>query len=93
MQGSKSTPRCGDHVLHLPSDETWVVAYADPVIDRLAWAGWPNGIARLSDCEITKQCSDEEHREAVDGWRNSGSDDGRKSKVLAFYGGENVKAA
>ena len=86
-------PRCGDYVLHRPSGEEWVVAYADPVIDLLAWAGWPNGTAKLSDCEVTKRCTDDEHRKAVEEWRNSGSDDGRKRKVLAFYGGANVEAA
>lgn len=90
---TQTTPRCGDHVLHKPSGETWVVAYADPVIDRIAWAGWPNGTAKLSDCEITKRCTDAEHREEVEAWRKSSGDDGRKSKVLALYGGANVEAA
>jgi hypothetical protein len=90
---SETTPRCGDHVKHAPSGETWIVAYADPVIDQLAWAGWPNGTAKISDCEITKRCTDQEHRKEVEAWRNSGSDDGRKSRVLAFYGGANAEAA
>lgn len=42
--------RTGDHVLHKPSGETWVVAFVDG--DDLAWCGWPNGLARTSDCEL-----------------------------------------
>ena len=51
--------RCGDHVHHRPSGEDWVVAYDDG--DDLAWCGWPDGLARTSDCELVKACSDEEH--------------------------------
>jgi hypothetical protein len=55
-----AAPRCGDHVLHRPSGETWLVAWCEG--DDLAWCGWPNGMARTSDCEIVKRASDEEHR-------------------------------
>lgn len=51
--------RTGDHVLHKPSGETWVVAFVDG--DDLAWCGWPNGLARTSDCELVKACDDDEH--------------------------------
>lgn len=51
--------RTGDYVLHKPSGETWVVAYVNG--DDLAWCGWPHGLARTSDCELVKQCTDEEH--------------------------------
>jgi hypothetical protein len=54
-----AAPRCGDHVLHRPSGETWVVAWCEG--DDLAWCGWPNGMARTSDCEIVKRAPDEEH--------------------------------
>lgn len=78
-------PRCGDHVLHRPSGETWVVAYADPATDDLAWAGWPNGLARLSDCEIVHRCTDAEHRLQVEAWAGT-PDDSRSSRVLRRYG-------
>lgn len=56
---SDALPRAGDHVLHGPSGETWVVAHADA--HDLAWCGWPDGLARTSDCTIVKRCSDAEH--------------------------------
>jgi hypothetical protein len=43
----------GDHVLHKPTGETWIVARVDG--DRLAWCGWPEGWARLSDCRLVKK--------------------------------------
>lgn len=57
-------PRCGDTVFHRPTGETWVVAYAEG--EYLAWFGWPDGLAKLSDCEVKERCSDEEHAKAVD---------------------------
>lgn len=51
--------RCGDHVFHVPSGETWVVAYVED--DRLAWCGWPDGTAALDDCTRVHACSDAEH--------------------------------
>lgn len=65
-------PRCGDHVYHRPSQEKWLVAYADADRDELAWAGWPEGIAKLSDCELIHQCSDADHAEAVRRWLDAG---------------------
>ncbi len=80
-------PRCGDFVLHRPSGERWLVAYADPDRDDLAWFGWPNGLARLSDCEVVRRCTDDQHAKAVDEWRRSSGDDGRRNRVLRMYGG------
>lgn len=51
--------RCGDKVKHGPTGETWVVAYVDG--EYLAWCGWPEGEARVSDCTLVEACSDEEH--------------------------------
>ena len=58
-------PRCGDTVHHRPSGEDWLVAYADPARDELAWCGWPPGVAKLSDCTLVRRCSDEEHAALV----------------------------
>lgn len=58
-QNQCRTFRAGDVVHHLPSDEEWTVAYVDG--DNLAWCGWPDGAARISDCRLKKACSDEEH--------------------------------
>lgn len=47
-----------DHVLHAPTGETWLVAYVEG--DRLAWCGWPPGLAELSDCTLVKKATAEE---------------------------------
>ena len=48
----------GDTVRHDPTGEKWIVAYVRG--DRLAWCGWPEGEAALSDCTlITKATPDE----------------------------------
>lgn len=75
-------PRCGDHVLHHPSGEEWLVAWVEGA--DLAPAGWPECIARLSDCEVTFRCDDAAHRKAVDSWRVSSG--GHRAQVLRLYG-------
>lgn len=81
-------PRCGDRVFHRPSRETWRVAWAEG--DCLAWEGWPNGIASLSDCLLVYRCTDHEHRAAIERWeqsRSSGHEsDSRRARVLRLYG-------
>lgn len=76
-------PRCGDHVLHKPSGEMWVVAYADDFV--LAPAGWPDTRAPTDSCEIVKRCKDKEHAEAVREWAQAGYDDSRRKMVLKMY--------
>jgi hypothetical protein len=61
--GGGAAPRCGDHVLHRPSGETWIVAWCEG--DDLAWCGWPNGMARTADCDVTIRVTDEAHRSMV----------------------------
>lgn len=84
-----TTPRCGDHVLHHPSGQTWVVAFADEDRGELSAAGWPASIVKLSDCELVMRCSDAEHTAAVLGWMTSGGTGGdfRRARVLALYMG------
>ena len=43
----------GDTVHHTPTGEKWIVAYVRG--DRLAWCGWPEGEAALSDCTLVKK--------------------------------------
>lgn len=76
-------PRCGDHVHHEPSGETWVVAWADA--EHLAYAGWPDGVARRADCRITKLATDDEHRDAVAQWSRSHCER-RRLRVMSMYG-------
>ena len=78
----KTTMRCGDIVHHVPLDEDWTVAWAE--YEDMAWTGWPNGIARIADCEIVYSCTDQEHVEAVKQW--IGVDDLRTGRVMKLYG-------
>lgn len=86
MTDQKHTPgprfRCGDAVRHVPSGETWRVAYDDGT--HLAWAGWPDGRARSQDCELVRACTDAEHRAEVERWREAG-DGSRRAAVLRMY--------
>ena len=75
------TYRTGDHVKHIPSGEEWVVAWCDG--DDLAWCGWPDGMARTSDCRLVKRASDDEHMRAV--FEVSKSDGPRGAKVRRMY--------
>jgi hypothetical protein len=55
--------RAGDHVLHRPTGETWVVAFVDG--DDLAACGWPFSIVPVSDCSLVKACTDAKHIERL----------------------------
>lgn len=84
LQQGQDVIRAGDHVLHAPSGEIWVVAWADPSTNDLAWCGWPDGIARLSDCTLVKAVSDAEHQQKLRELKASGGS--RASKALRLYG-------
>ena len=81
--------RTGDAVVHGPTGETWVVAYADHERGELAWLGWPPGYAELSDCELEESCSDEEHKAVLvrlsemRGDERRGGHDRRKTWAIA----------
>lgn len=47
-----------DHVKHEPTGEEWIVAFVRG--DRLAWCGWPEGQAALSDCTMIKKATPED---------------------------------
>lgn len=78
-------PRCGDTVFHKPTGERWIVAYADAERDELAWCGWPEGLAKLSDCEVVEKCSDASHQSTVLMWKKS-SDGPRRERVKRMFG-------
>jgi hypothetical protein len=61
--------RAGDCVWHREVGERWIVAYVRG--EHLAWCGWPPGEARVSECDLVKACSDEEHVRALACWANS----------------------
>jgi len=56
--------RTGDTVKHIPTGELWTVAWADE--RELMPCGWPEGFAKVSDCELVEACSDEEHWRLVE---------------------------
>lgn len=78
--------RCGDTVLHYPSGETWTVAYADYERDALAWMGWPEGFAKITDCILLASATDAEHREHVERWSKLTTNDHRPAVVRRLYG-------
>jgi hypothetical protein len=84
-QKAPALPRCGDTVRHRPTREKWIVAWAEG--DDIAWTGWPDGMARLSDCDVIRRYTDAEHRAWVEKWRSTGDRDSRRSRVLRLYGG------
>lgn len=43
-----------DRVFHRPTGETWLLAYADYETGDLSWLGWPEGRARISDCDLVE---------------------------------------
>jgi hypothetical protein len=53
--------KAGDRVKHRPTGEVWVLA-CDPEGGRVAWAGWPAGLAAEADCELVRECSKEERK-------------------------------
>ena len=80
----------GDHVLHKPSGETWVVAYADPARNEIAWCGWPEGAAKISDCELVRVATSRESDLVISQWTkgvrtDSGQLDSRSLAVRRLY--------
>lgn len=53
--------RAGDTVRHTPSGEKWIVAAMSDDEQELSPAGWPESIAKTSDCTIIKSASDDKH--------------------------------
>lgn len=68
--------RAGDIVHHEPSGEDWVVAYVDG--EDLAPCGWPDSLARASDCWLKKSVSDEDHVKIL---REIAKSDGRRARM------------
>lgn len=57
--------KAGDTVKHRPTGETWVVAFANHERGELSPCGWPESLAKLSDCELVKSCTQEESEELL----------------------------
>ncbi|MFI0399622.1 MAG: hypothetical protein ACH34X_11100 [Thiolinea sp.] len=59
-------PNTGDTVFHKPSQETWLVVYADYKTGKLSWCGWPQGgEADISDCTLIKKATSEEMQQMI----------------------------
>jgi hypothetical protein len=70
----------GDRVLHGPTGEKWVVAYVQD--DRLAWCGWPEGSAQLSDCTLIEKATPEYRDELLRAMTEMKGDDARKRYAI-----------
>ena len=56
--------RAGDHVHHAPSGEDWVLA-CDQNRDDVQPAGWPETLARASDCALIRAASEAERMDML----------------------------
>jgi hypothetical protein len=69
--------RAGDHVGHNPSGEEWVLA-CDEENGEIIPAGWPEGLAKATDCILLKAATDAERLKMLrDVAAISGYDGGR----------------
>ncbi len=55
------TLKPGDTVKHLPTNEKWIIASMSEDGALLCPGGWPETIAKTSDCELVESCTDEDH--------------------------------
>lgn len=76
--------RTGDSILHKPSGEVWVCAWADSATGYLSWLGWPPGEAKISDFELAKAATDEEHWKFLRDLKKSARRDA--ARALRLYG-------
>jgi hypothetical protein len=76
METDKQIIDTGDTVIHGPTGETWVVAYVQG--DRLAWCGWPEGEARLSDCTLKEAATDQKREKLLRQLADMSEDDARR---------------
>jgi hypothetical protein len=65
----------GDTVKHLPTGETWTVACVEG--NDLSWCGWPEGMARLSDCELVQKATTERRQALLLSLASMGGNDHR----------------
>lgn len=76
--------RTGDSVLHGPTGETWVVAWADPATGYMSWLGWPEGEAKISDCTLDEAAIDADHQRWLCDLVKSGGS--RAARAVRLYG-------
>ena len=74
--------RTGDIVLHQPSSEEWVVAWADHQSGYMAPCGWPTCQARISDCTIVGAATDDASDKLIDELSRSGRTDAHRAAAI-----------
>lgn len=74
--------RTGDIVLHKPSGEEWLVAWADHTNGYMAPCGWPTCQAQIADCEIISQADDERCKALARDLAGSGRSDAGRALAL-----------
>ncbi len=79
MTDQRKTFRAGDHVFHKPTGETWVLA-CDQEGNNVICAGWPESLARASDCEIRHTADDTERLDMLTKVSTSGQTRGAWAK-------------
>lgn len=73
--------RTGDIVLHRPTGEEWLVAWADPRSGYMAPCGWPTCQALIADCDLVERASDEKCSAIVAEVSRSGRSDAHMAEV------------
>jgi hypothetical protein len=67
----------GDVVLHKPTGERWVVAFVSG--ENLSWLGWPEGFAKVSDCELLETAKPEVRQQLLERMAAMDGMDSRKT--------------
>lgn len=75
--------RAGDHVLHKPSGEDWIVMWANHETGYMAPAGWPACRARIEDVLLIRPVNDAGHNAFLDGLKRPA--EGEAAEALALY--------
>jgi len=76
--------RAGDAVLHKPSGQTWSVAFVED--GRLCARGWPLSLDPVDHFELTRACTDEQHRKVLEEMANMTGSDPRRSYARRALG-------
>ena len=75
--------RTADTVLHRPSGETWVLAYADHARGYVCPMGWPFCEADLADCEPVTLADDHAYLDAIADLAVSGAQSAQRAARIA----------
>lgn len=71
--------RAGDHVFHMPSGETWVLA-CDEEGGEVMPMGWPETYAKAEHCRLTEAATDEARIASLEAVSKSHGDRGESSR-------------